>query len=56
MFDPSAIHDTVKKIKKQSLELDVLNEKLKTKCIKQESDPFPPIDESEKPVIELEKP
>lgn len=55
MFDPSKLHDTVKKIKKQSTELDELNKELKTKCIKEECDQFPPNIELEKPTIETEE-
>jgi len=57
MFDPSSIHNSVKKIQKQSLELDELHKELKTKCNKKGCDPkFPPNINTEKPnKVELEE-
>lgn len=56
MFDPTSIHNTVKKIKKQSVELNVLSEELKTKCDKEKcNEKFPPNNEMEKPIESEEK-
>ena len=49
MFDPEIIHNTVKKINKQSIELDELQTELKSKCRKIKYDKkFPPKDVIEK--------
>lgn len=56
MFDPTTIHNAVEKIKKQSLELDELNTKLKNNCNKKPCNKeFPQNNEVKKPKVELEE-
>jgi len=55
-FDPTTIHNALKKITQHSISLDELSDELKIKCNKQIcKKKFPPQTEMEKPKLETEE-
>lgn len=54
MFDPTTIHNSIKKIKKHSVELNEMNKNRKDKYSKEAENDFPRVNEVEKPVVEKE--
>ena len=55
-FDPTTIHNTVKKIQQQSMDLDELSDELKVKCNKKTcKKEFPQNNEVEKSNLGLEE-